>query len=252
MALNDVEKPIQPAPYKAKQVQGPLPQYDAMRARLSQRTNADTQSQQDAMQRRFAAQGGLNSGAALKQQQLIAEKGVQTREDAMEGVNNQESAERQRLQEAEAQKEFQSQEAASGRQFQAGESALGRQFQASESALGRAQQKSQFDQDLAFRDKVAGWEHSDRMKQLDMAGAELAFNKAMAASQMDPEDREWLKYLNGGNFDINAAMEGIAAAKAQRERERESGGWWGGIKGGVLGGLGGAFTGAAGALIGRK
>jgi hypothetical protein len=183
MAINDV-KPTQPAPYKAKDVSAPIAEYDAMRSRLGQRVNADTQQQQDAMQRRFAAQGGLNSGAAIKQQQLVAEAGAQNREQAMEGINSQESAERRRMQEAEAQKEFQSQEAGAQRQFAASESQLGRDFQ-----------KGMFDTDLAFKEKWATIGQGNTARQLDMAAEQLglakdeaAFNKLVALSGMDDDE----------------------------------------------------------------
>lgn len=211
MALNDLpQKPVQPGVYKAKDVSGKLPEYDAMRARLSQRTNADTQQQQDAMQRRFAAQGGLNSGAAIKQQQLVAEAGAQNREQAMEGVNAQEAQQRQRLQEAESQKEFQSQEAATGREFAAQESLLGRQ-----------QQRSMFDDDMKFKDKVATWENSYRGEQLKMAWEqlglakdEMAFNKQVALTGMDDDELEAM-----GGYSA-AFREQKASAKGERENAK--------------------------------
>jgi hypothetical protein len=225
MALNDV-KPA--GVYKAKDVSGPLKEYDAMRARVGQRVGADTQQQQDAMQRRFAAQGGLNSGAAIKQQQLVAESGVQQREQAIEGVDAQETAERRRLQEAEAQKEYQSQEAETGRQFAAGESKLGRDFTAGESKLGRDAQRGMFDDDMKFKDKVATWENAARGEQLKMAWEQLglakqesAFNQAAAAAQMDDDEREWVGQAQGGNFNLNAAREQIAYNKMLQEQGRK-------------------------------
>lgn len=211
MALNDV-KPM--APYKAKDVGGKLPEYDAMRSRLGQRVNADTQQQQDAMARRFAAQGGLNSGAAIKQQQLVAESGAQNREQAMEGINQQESAERRRLAEVEAQKEFQSQEAAVGRQFQAQESQLGRQFQSKESLLGREHQRGMFDDDMKFKTKVQAWSESQAAKQMELAWAEMNFNKQVALSGMDDDE------LLGMGADGDAYRERKAAKKGEQENAK--------------------------------
>lgn len=260
MAVNDVSQ----SAYKAKDVSKPLPEYDAMRARLTQRSNADVGQQQDAMQRRFASQGGLNSGAAIKQQQLVAEAGAQNREQGMEGISSQESAERRRLQEAESQKEFQSQEAATGRQFQsqeaqagrdfsAGESRLGRDFAAGESRMGREAQRSMFDVDMGFKEKVAGWENSARGEQIKMAWEQLglakdeaAFNKAVAAAGMDDDQREWLGYAQGGNFDLAAAREGIAARKAQREREKQGGS----VAGAGIGASVGSAFGPLGSAVG--
>lgn len=260
MAVNDVNQSV----YKAKDVSKPLPEYDAMRARLTQRSNADVGQQQDAMQRRFASQGGLNSGAAIKQQQLVAEAGAQNREQAMEGINSQESAERRRLQEIESQKEFQSQEAATGRQFQAGESQLGRDFAgnesrlgrdfaAGESRLGREAQRSMFDDDLMFKKDVQTFFQTNEGKklalaadQLDLAKHESAINEAIAAAGMDPDDLEWLNYVQGGNFNLAAAREGIAARKAQREREKQGGS----VVGAGIGASVGSAFGPLGSAIG--
>ena len=260
MAVNDVSQ----SAYKAKDVSKALPEYDAMRARLTQRSNADVGQQQDAMQRRFASQGGLNSGAAIKQQQLVAEAGAQNREQAMEGVNSQESAERRRLQEAESQKEFQSQEAATGRQFQSQEAATGRQFQskeaqvgrdfaAGESRLGRESQRSMFDVDMGFKEKVQSWSETNEGKKLDLAYKqfglaehESAINQAIAAAGMDDDQREWLGYAQGGNFDLAAAREGIAARKAQREREKQGGS----VAGAGIGASVGSAFGPLGSAVG--
>ena len=216
MAVNDLPvTPGAPKPpvanvYKAKDVSAPIPEYDAMRSRLSQRTNADTQQQQDAMQRRFAAQGGMNSGAAIKQQQLVAEQGVQNREQAMEGVNQQEAAQRAQLQAAESQKEFQSQEAAAGRDFTAGESKLGRDLQS-----------SQFGSEMAFKNKVAGWENSARMEQMKLAWQRFAldkdesyFNQQSTLGQMDDDQR-----LGMGQAGL-AYNERVSSAKGRIENQR--------------------------------
>lgn len=249
MAVNDMSQ----SAYKAKDVSKSMPEYDAMRARLTQRSNADVGQQQDAMQRRFASQGGLNSGAAIKQQQLVAEAGAQNREQGMEGISSQESAERRRLQEAESQKEFQSQEAATGRQFQSKEAQAGRDFAAGESRLGREAQRSMFDVDMGFKEKVQSWSETNEGKKLDLAYKqfglaehESAINQAIAAAGMDDDQREWLGYAQGGNFDLAAAREGIAARKAQREREKQGGS----VAGAGIGASVGSAFGPLGSAVG--
>lgn len=215
MALNDVQQPIQGA-YKAKKTDTALPEYDAMRARLNQQSNADVQQQQDAMQRRFASQGGLNTGAAIKQAQIVADAGVQKRDQGLQDINTQESAEQRRLAEGEANKEFQSNEAATGRSFTA-----------NESKLGREQQQGQFESNQSFQDKWNTIGQSNTIKQLDLAAKsfdlqaqESAFNQASAAAQMSDEQRQWLKQAHGGSFDINAAMEAIAKSKGDAARAK--------------------------------
>jgi hypothetical protein len=127
----------------------PLPEFAAQRKKVEQRINADTQGQQDAMQRRFAAQGMLNSGAAIKQAGIVANQAQQNREDALGQVDAAELGEMQRRQEITDNRDFMSNEAKLGRDFGASESALSRAFQAGESKLGRDQQGSQFDRSFA-------------------------------------------------------------------------------------------------------
>lgn len=208
MALNDPTQPAQPAPampavYKAKQMNAALPEYDAMRNKLAQRTSADTQQQQDAMQRRFAAQGGLNSGAAIKQQQLVAETGVQQREQGMEAINTQEGAEQRRMQEAENQKEFQSQEAGAGRQFAA-----------SESQLGREHARGMFDDNQKFQEKWNTIGQSNTLRQLDMQAEEMKFNKASAMSSMSDDE------LDSMGDQSAAFREQKASIKGERENAK--------------------------------
>tara|TARA_R110000868_G_scaffold62962_3_gene189961 strand:- start:15584 stop:16264 length:681 start_codon:yes stop_codon:yes gene_type:complete len=114
-----------------------IPEFDVQRKKVEQRVNADAQGQQDAMARRFAAQGMLNSGAAIKQQGIVANQATQNREDALQQVDAAEMGEQQRRQEVVDQRDFASNEAK-----------LGRDFQGNESALARALQTSQFDRNF--------------------------------------------------------------------------------------------------------
>jgi len=127
----------------------PLPEFAAQRKKVEQRINADTQGQQDAMQRRFATQGMLNSGAAIKQAGIVANQAQQNREDALGQVDAAEMGEMARRQEVLDNRDFMSNEAKLGRDFGASESALSRAFQAGESKLGRDLQGSQFDRSFA-------------------------------------------------------------------------------------------------------
>jgi hypothetical protein len=96
----------------------PLPQFDNQREMVNRRLNQATQQGTDALKRKLAAIGNLNSGAAIKQEQNLLNDVNTQREEAMANVDAQEIAERARLNEAQT-----------GRDFAANESALNRKLQ---------------------------------------------------------------------------------------------------------------------------
>lgn len=88
--------------------------YDPIRKRLEQRFTAQAQQGQDAIQRKLASLGNLNSGAAMKIRQQVDNDVAQQREEAIGQVDSQEA---QML----GQQNFQSSEAQKMRDFQGGQ-----------------------------------------------------------------------------------------------------------------------------------
>lgn len=118
----------------APQPKAPLPEFDVQRKKVEQRIAADTQGQQDAMARRFAASGMLNSGAAIKQQDIVANQAQVNREDALGQVDAAETGEQQRRQEIADAQNFQAAEAQKGRDIQTQQ--FGQQFDLSKQQFG--------------------------------------------------------------------------------------------------------------------
>jgi hypothetical protein len=140
----------------------PLPEFQAQRQKVTQRLGADAQGQQDAMARKLAAGGMLNSGAAVKQQALIGQNAAQTREDALQQVDAAEMGEQQRRQEIMDQ-----------RDFAANEAKLGRDFQGSESAMARALQAGQFDRQFGMSEKQFDADRQDQMRNIAVSMSNL-------------------------------------------------------------------------------
>lgn len=135
--------------------------YDMARERAQQRASQTGQKNAGAIARRFAAIGGLNSGAAIKAQQMAHQQADQQREDAVRDVD---IAEGQMAQ----QQAHQSSEAEKARQFQA----------------------DQAGQDRGFQEKVFSFDKESKLKQLDLAFQqfdlqkdESAFNRRLARYQ---------------------------------------------------------------------
>lgn len=131
--------------------QGPLPQFEALRQNLRDEAQSAGQQQSDALKRRFAAMGALNSGAAIKAEQ-----------QGNEAIQKQLNKELSNIGFQEAQQQFQKEEAIAGRNAQ----------------------RDIYNADADFKDKVFRLESGSKLAQLD-----LAFDQQDLARQVAENDR---------------------------------------------------------------
>lgn len=158
--VTDLEKQLKDIPavapidaYKAKAINGPLPEYDLARNKLNEDSNVAGQAGSEALARRFAAMGGgLNSGSFIKQNEIQNDANLNRRSEGMREIGVQEAQAKRTLQEAENQKEYASQESS-------------KQFNASQ----------------AFNDKVFRFDSSSKLGQLDLAYKSAELNAATEA-----------------------------------------------------------------------
>lgn len=173
-------------------VNQPLPQFDQLRKQAQQRANQAAQAGTDAIKRRFAAIGGLGSGAAIKQQNLMRQQANQQLEDANANINVAEAQERSRL---------------ADRDFAAQQNQLQRDFAAKEAEKGRSFQRELSDKDFAFKNQVFAFEKDSKLKQLDLAQKQFdldkettEFNKIIAAIEagieFNPQNASGLDHEN--------------------------------------------------------
>lgn len=157
-----IKAPTALSAYTAKDMSSvDLPQFDKARDLTSQSLNSQQQSTSDAMQRRFAAMGNLNSGAYIKAAQVGDQQANESRANALAGIGIQEANTRTGLQQQEAQKEFQSGE--STKQFNAGQS---NQFQQWSTGLGVENASKVAQLDLSY--KQAQQQEADDLYQANM------------------------------------------------------------------------------------
>lgn len=174
-----------PEAYKEKGFAGPLPEYDLLRRQMTERIQSDASRKkseaQDAIKRRFASMGGLNTGSYIKQSQLADESADTQAGEALKDANLQlgfqEAQARRGLEREESQKAFQSGEAAKGREFQIPQLSFQNKFQAA---------------DFGFRQNLAQFDSRSKLKQLDLAFNQLEmdrintqFNKELARHTAD-------------------------------------------------------------------
>jgi hypothetical protein len=183
--------------YKAKTVTGPLPEYNQMRNRVQSQANSANQAAQDAIKRRFAAMGGLNTGSFVKQAQLQEDSNQASTQEALQGVDAEEAKARRELEQIESQKEFQSQEALQGRKAAAYEAALGRQeavksrdFAAEQAVLQRNMQREFQNADQQFRADVFSFDSQSKLAQLEMQWEQLEQDRQTTEFNMEQAEAE--------------------------------------------------------------
>lgn len=133
-----------------------LAEFDPIRRRLQSQFQQQRQTAGDALQRRFASQGMLNSGAYAKtaQQQDVELAGKEA--EATQMVDFQEAQEARRRQEIEEARKYQTGEREASQGFARGEREGGQQFQ-----------KGMFDQTFGLQKEQFSFEKGQREKEFE-------------------------------------------------------------------------------------
>lgn len=155
-----------------------LPEFEGIRQNLKEEANQAKQQQKEALQRRFASLGSLQSGASLKAEQQAENEVQKNLEKGLREVGFQEAQglrqQRNILEE--------------------------RQFQAEQQAAARNFQREIYNADSDFKDKVFRFDANSKLSQLD-----LAFDQAAMARITAENDRLINQY--------NAELSKIVAGK---------------------------------------
>lgn len=187
--------------------EAPPNQFDLARKRAAQQNNAAVQGQQDALKRRFAANGALNSGAAIKQDQLASEAGQANLANVNEGINAQQATENQRVKEIQQGRDFQTSERLGSQDYGAQQAALGRQFQTGErlggqdfgAAQAELQRKFQTGERLSSED----FANLQRIGGQDFAAGQNNLNRQVQTQQflMDIQQKNKAMDMQQDQFD---------------------------------------------------
>jgi len=170
----------------AAQAQGP-DEFELARRRAQQQVTAATQAKTDAIKRRMSAAGALNSGAAIKQEQIAHDEGQQQLQQATEQVDAAERAEFRRRREVQEGRDFARSEREASQQFASGETALARRFQ-------EQMQGKQFDFTRGEREAgqtfQAGQLEKQMGQQAEQFKADLDSRMKIAADQIAAQERQ--------------------------------------------------------------
>ena len=168
-----------------------LAQYDYLRQKVGQGQSAQAQAEEEALKRRLAAAGALNTGAAIKQQELQGESAIQRREQALQDISLQEAAAKQQLAEVEKARQFQTSEREAGQRFGAEQAGIGRQYSTGERVAG---------QEFGAGQAALGRQYATGERQ---AGQAYATGERTAQQQFGAEEAAKVRSLQSEQFNKN-------------------------------------------------
>jgi hypothetical protein len=172
--------------------QGGANQFEILRRRAKREANVQTQQGQEALKRRFASIGQLNSGAAIKQQQIARQQGAERAERAAQTVDLAEAQENQRRKELIEGRQFQSGESQKQREFLTGERIGGQEFATGERIGGQEFVSGEADKARRTQVGLASIERSDQLAQNKLTNQMSSANlfQALGYDINNPADRE--------------------------------------------------------------
>lgn len=216
-------------------------QYDLARKRAAQQNTSAVQGQQDALKRRFASLGSLNSGAAIKQSQLAEEAGQQNLTNANQNIDAAQAQEGQRLNEIKQGQEFSAGQADLQRKFQTGERLGGQDYASIQADLQRkfatGERLSSQDfanlQRLGSQDFAKGENDANRSQQYQQYLGELQFKQNAASQQQNQFDAQMS--LANKQFTADQATTAFNEKMAEDAANSNGGGLFGSLFGGGAG-----------------
>jgi hypothetical protein len=186
-------------------------QFDLARKRAQQQANVSSQTAKGALERRFAALGGLDSGARIKLENQIDQQTAQQLSDVNEGINAQEQQEAQRQREIQQGREYQTKERESSQLFSAGESQKGREFMTSERLGGQSFASGEADKGRAFTT-------SERLgTQTFQTGERLGSQTFQTGERLGSQTFQTGERLGSESFTSKESEKGRIFSKSERE-----------------------------------
>lgn len=146
--------------YQAYDPNKPLPEFDVARKRAQQQVASQKQEESDALARRYASMGNLQSGSYIKQQQLAEDRAAQRAQAADESITSQEMAMRRSLEEAERGRSFSAEQAGLQRAWGSGEREAGQRFAGEQAGLQRTWGSGEREAGQKFAGEQAGLQRS--------------------------------------------------------------------------------------------
>lgn len=181
----------------------PLPEFELERKRASGRVRTAAQAAREALERRFAAIGGLQSGAHIKAQADL-ERGIEEGiGGSLEDIEMRETAERRRIAELAEQRKFVAAESEKGR-------ALTRELEAAQRGLqerGLAFQEKAHAATLGLEERKLDIGKEQFGKQFGLAQEQFTFQKDFSQRQLEFQRQVFSFEKLGKIAELNFSMQ---------------------------------------------
>jgi hypothetical protein len=197
-------------------------QFDVARKRVQQQSASNMQTRKDALARRFAALGNLDSGARLKLEQKAIDEESENLNAANEGIDAQQQAEMQRRREIIQGQQFQSGESEKGRSFSAEQAAMQRAFATSERLGGQefARGERFGGQEFARGERLGGQEFQAGENKLSRAQQDEQFQLSLAEQQAGRKQQGY-QFSKSFNEQRRAALVQERLATDQMKQQKD-------------------------------
>ncbi len=210
-------------------------QYDLARKRARDQSQVDLQNRKDALQRRFASLGNLDSGVALKQQELAANDVANDLTNQNQNIDAQQNADLAQRKGVILGQQFQTSERQASQDYATSERLGSQDFAAGEAAKNRAVQEEQFA-------KTYG------LSKEQFAAAKEQWDKSFTEEQyVNRENVRLADEALGKKGFLDGLISDIGLGNSTRGLTTIGGGVLGGMVGGPVGAVVGA---GAGSVIG--
>lgn len=195
-------------------------QFDYARKRATEQSGANLQARKDALARRFAALGNLDSGARIKIEEQAANEEAGNLNNANEGINAQQQAELGRRKEVVQGQQFASGEAEKQRAYGTSERIAGQQFGGEQAAMQRAYGTSE---------REAGQEYASGQNDIQrkfatgerLSSQDFAALQSQLGRDFTTQEREQLQKYQSGEREAGQAFTSGEAAKQRQAQEEQ-------------------------------
>lgn len=158
--------------------------YDLLRKRATQEAQAQGQQENDALARRFAAQGMSGSGAAIKQEQLAGERTAKRVSDANQTIDMAQADEQMKIDEAEKNRKFATSEREAGQAFQSGVLKQQQDFQSLERQAAEAFSRGENDKARELQKAALDMQAKQFKEQMDLAMKQFDLDAYISAENL--------------------------------------------------------------------
>lgn len=211
-------------------------QFDLARKRAQQASGASLQGRRDALQRRFAQLGNLDSGARLKMEQNLEQQGAQELQAANEGIDAQQAQEMGRRREILQGQEFARGEREAGQKFSGEQAAMQRAYLTGEREAGQKYGTGEREASQLFQGNILGRQQAfatgereagQKFASAERAGAqkfaarESAFGREQQAKQFDESIGLQREQMGLANQQFAESIRQFNAALEQQKYETE-------------------------------